>query len=127
MTRNTMPAPPGDIDPRHVFLTAQEVILRYGWGRTYGYQMLKSTGFPRRIGDRFRLDTLIAWEQTVLAGELPGHPDEPETPGDAPVEPVTNGPDPEPTPPSPGAAAIGDDAPVAAPTRRRTRGTRRAA
>jgi hypothetical protein len=34
------------IDPRHVFLTAKEVIVRYGWGRTYGYQMLKSTGFP---------------------------------------------------------------------------------
>jgi deazaflavin-dependent oxidoreductase (nitroreductase family) len=72
MTNNATPAPPGDIDPRHVFLTAKEVILRYGWGRTYGYLMLRSTGFPRRIGDRFRLDTLIAWEQAVLAGELPG-------------------------------------------------------
>src|SRR4051812_33938908 len=40
-----MPAPPVDIDPRHVFLTAKEVILRYG-GRTDGYLMLRSTGFP---------------------------------------------------------------------------------
>jgi hypothetical protein len=52
------------------------VIVRCGWGRTYGYQMLRSAGFPRRIGDRFRLDTLIAWEQAVLAGEVPGRLDE---------------------------------------------------
>jgi hypothetical protein len=57
---NGTPAPPGDNDPRHVFLTAKETIVRYGWGRIYGYLMLKSTGFPRRIGDPFRLDTLIA-------------------------------------------------------------------
>jgi predicted DNA-binding transcriptional regulator AlpA len=61
MTNNALPGTPGAIDPCHVFLTAKEVILRYGWGRAYGYQMLRSTGFPRRIGDRFRLDTLIAW------------------------------------------------------------------
>jgi hypothetical protein len=72
MTKSATPAPPGDTDPCHVFLTAKEVIVRYGWGRTYGYRMLKSTGFPRRIGDRFRLDTLITWEQDVLAGLLPG-------------------------------------------------------
>jgi hypothetical protein len=59
MSNDATPAPPGDINPRHVFLTAKEVILRYGWGRTDGYRMLKSTGFPRRIGDRFRLDTLM--------------------------------------------------------------------
>jgi hypothetical protein len=46
MTNNATPAPPGAIDPRHVFLTAKEATVRYGWGRTYGYQMLKSTGFP---------------------------------------------------------------------------------
>src|SRR3954451_14696608 len=40
-----MPAPPVDIDPRHVFLTAKEVILRYG-GRTDGYLMLRSTASP---------------------------------------------------------------------------------
>lgn len=73
---------------------------RCGWSRTNGYKVLRSTGFSRRIGDRFRLDTLIAREQAVLAGELPGRPAEPESP---------------------------DDVPVAAPTRRRTRGTRRAA
>jgi hypothetical protein len=37
--------------------------------------MLKNTGFLRRIGDRFRLDTLSTWEQAVLTGELPGRPD----------------------------------------------------
>src|SRR3954471_22805223 len=103
MTNNATPGAPGDIHPRHVFLTAKETIVRYGWGRTYGYLMLKSTGFPRRIGDRFRLDTLIAWEQAGLAGELPGRPDEPESPSDA-AAPATR-PDPEPTPPAGGAAA----------------------
>ena len=104
---------------------AKGVILRYGWGRTYGYLMLRSTGFPRRIGDRFRLDTLIEWENPVLAGTLPGHPDEPESPGDTATN--VTGPEPEPTPPAGSAAAIGDDVPVEPPTRRRTRGTRRAA
>jgi hypothetical protein len=49
----------GRIDPGHVFLPAQEVTVRYGWGRAYGYQLLKITGFPRQIGGRYRLDTLI--------------------------------------------------------------------
>jgi hypothetical protein len=34
MTNTATPGAPGDIDPRHLFLTAKEVILRYGWGRT---------------------------------------------------------------------------------------------
>jgi hypothetical protein len=101
------------------------VILRYGRGRTYGYLMLKSTGFPRRIGDRFRLDTLIAWKQAVLAGELTGRPDEPESPGDTATTAIQ--PDPQPAPPAGGATPIGDEVPADAPTRRRTRGTRRAA
>ena len=74
MTTNAMPAPPGDIDPRHLFLTAKEVILRYGWGRIHGYQMQKSAGFPRRVGDRFQLARLIVWAQAVPAGEPPGRP-----------------------------------------------------
>jgi hypothetical protein len=77
MTSSKTPAPPDDIDPRHVFLTAQDVILRYGWGRIYGYQMLRSAGFPRRVGDRFRLARLIVWAQAVPAGELPGRPESP--------------------------------------------------
>jgi predicted DNA-binding transcriptional regulator AlpA len=124
MTNNATPGTPGDIDPRHVFLTAKEVILRYGWGRTYGYQMLRSTGFPRRIGDRFRLDSLVAWEQAVLAGELTGRPDDPDFQGGTAT--TVTSPQPEPEPPA-GSAPVGDDVPVAAPTRRRTRGTRRAA
>lgn len=51
----------------HIFLTAQEVIARYGWGRTKGYRMLRSEGFPAAIGrDRYRLDALIAWENAQL-------------------------------------------------------------
>jgi hypothetical protein len=87
--------------------------------------MVQSTGFPRRIGDRFRLDTLIAWEQAVLAGELLGRPDDPDSPGAEATS--VSGPRPEPTPPAGSPAPIGDDVPVAAPTRRRTRGNRRAA
>jgi hypothetical protein len=71
MSNDATPAPPGDSDPRHVFLTAKEVILRYGWGRTDGYRMLKSTGFPRRIGDRFRLDTLMLPPSVPTSGHAP--------------------------------------------------------
>src|SRR3954471_17003013 len=123
MTNNATPGAPGDINPPHVFLTAKETIVRYGWARIYGYLMLKSTGFPRRIGDRFRLDTLIPWEQAVLAGELPGCPDQPECRDDTP--PTVTGPEREPTPPA-SSAPPEDDVPAAAPTRRRTRGPRRA-
>ncbi len=37
-------------DPTNTFLTPAEVIRRYRWGRTKGYQMLRSPGFPRAIG-----------------------------------------------------------------------------
>lgn len=75
MTDNDTLARPDGTDPRHVFHSATEVIVRFGWGRTYGYQMLKSTGFPRPIGGRYRLDTVMIWEDRVLAGELTGKPD----------------------------------------------------
>jgi predicted DNA-binding transcriptional regulator AlpA len=54
-------------DPRHTFLTAQQVIARYGWGRTKGYQVLRRRDFPKPVaGDRYRLDTLMAWEDSQL-------------------------------------------------------------
>jgi hypothetical protein len=57
-------------DPRHIFLNAREVITRYGWGRTKGYQMLRQPGFPRPVGgDRYRLDLLMAWEDRQSAGD----------------------------------------------------------
>lgn len=66
---------PGTVDPASAFLTALEVIARYGWGRTKGYRMLRSEGFPRPIGgDRYRLDTLIAWENAQLAAARPAKP-----------------------------------------------------
>lgn len=60
-------AAPARSEAMHIFLTAQEVIARYGWGRTKGYRMLRSEGFPSAIGrDRYRLDALIAWENAQL-------------------------------------------------------------
>lgn len=53
-------------DPKNTFLTSTEVIRRYRWGRTKGYQMLRSPGFPRSIGGAYRLDTLAAWEDRQL-------------------------------------------------------------
>ncbi len=59
-------------DPRHTFLTAQEVIARYGWGRTKGYRMLRQPGFPSPVGgDRYRLDALMAWEDRQVAPREP--------------------------------------------------------
>lgn len=57
--------------PQHSFLTALEVMARYGWGRTKGYRILHSDDFPRPIGgDRYRLDALMAWEDRQLTASL---------------------------------------------------------
>lgn len=58
-------------DPRHVFLTAADVLHRYGWGKTKGYQNLKDRELvpaPVMIHpDRWRLDQLLAWEERRMA------------------------------------------------------------
>jgi hypothetical protein len=56
------------VDPRHVFLTPAEVMARYRWGRTKGYEVMRSRreGFPRPIGGRYRLDSLLEWEEHQL-------------------------------------------------------------
>lgn len=56
-----------EVDPRHVFLTASEVIARYRWGRTKGYEVIRSQNFPRPLAGRYRLDLLMAWEDNQLA------------------------------------------------------------
>ncbi len=63
-------------DTRHTFLCRAEVIARYRWGRTKGYLVMSSPGFPRPIaGDRYRLDTLMAWEDgQMIAQDLPPVP-----------------------------------------------------
>ena len=54
-------------DPRHVFLDARDVMARYGWGKTKGYQNLKDRQLvPPPVmthPDRWRLDQLLAWEE----------------------------------------------------------------
>lgn len=54
-------------DPRHVFLSASEVMARYSWGKTKGYQSLKDRELvPPPVmthPDRWRLDQLLAWEE----------------------------------------------------------------
>ncbi len=58
-------------DPRHVFLSAGEVIARYGWGKTKGYQNLKDRSvLPPPLmthPDRWRLDQLLAYEEKRIA------------------------------------------------------------
>lgn len=58
-------------DPRHVFLVAREVIGRYGWGKTRGYQYLKDRELvpPPLMTHpaRWRLDQLLAWEDRRIA------------------------------------------------------------
>lgn len=58
-----------------VFLSPRQVFSRYGWGRTKGYEMLKSPSFPNAIGGKYRLDSLIQWENWLLGGgELAADP-----------------------------------------------------
>ena len=130
MTNNTMPASSGHPNSRHTFLTGGAVIARFDWGRTYGYRMLFSTGFPRAIGGRYRLDTLLQWEDRVLSGELPGRPDVSAQTSTSPTSGVEVVPThlQDPTPAQPAADPASTDPAltvrVVAPTRRRTRGSR---
>lgn len=59
------------LDPRHVFLDARDVMARYGWGKTKGYQNLKDRDLvPPPVmthPDRWRLDQLLAWEDRRIA------------------------------------------------------------
>ena len=59
-----------DTDPRHVFLDAHDVMARYGWGKTKGYQNLKDRSLvPAPVmthPDRWRLDQLLAWEEKQM-------------------------------------------------------------
>lgn len=58
-------------DPQHVFLSASDVLRRYGWGKTRGYQNLKERKLvPPPVmthPDRWRLDQLLAWEEKRIA------------------------------------------------------------
>jgi hypothetical protein len=58
-------------DPRNVFLCPSEVMARYGWGKTKGYQNLKDRELvPPPVmthPDRWRLDQLLAWEEKRMA------------------------------------------------------------
>lgn len=69
MTAITELAP--GLDPRHVFLDARDVMARYGWGKTRGYQNLKDRDLvPPPVmthPDRWRLDQLLAWEDRRIA------------------------------------------------------------
>lgn len=67
----------GEADPRHVFLTAREVMARYRWGQTQGYQNLKDRDLVpepvMRNPNRWRLDQLLAWEDHRIAlAQTPG-------------------------------------------------------
>ena len=58
-------------DPRHVFLSASEVMARYGWGKTRGYLNLKDREVvPAPVmthPDRWRLDQFLKWEEQRMA------------------------------------------------------------
>lgn len=53
--------------PRHVFLTAGEVMASPRWGRTKGYEQLQRDAFPKPIAGRYRLDLLMQWEDDQRA------------------------------------------------------------
>ena len=67
----TVRHPGTGVDPRHVFLDARDVMARYGWGKTKGYQNLKDRDLvPPPVmthPDRWRLDQLLSWEERRIA------------------------------------------------------------
>jgi len=69
------------LDPRHVFLSCRDVIARYGWGKTKGYQNLKDRDLvPPPVmthPDRWRLDQLLAWEDRRIEEATPSAPSPP--------------------------------------------------
>jgi hypothetical protein len=69
------------LDPRHAFLTPAEVMARYRWGHTKGYEVMRTRrdGFPAGISGRYRLDTLLRWEDEHL-GLTPEPPALPQLP-----------------------------------------------
>jgi len=58
-------------DPRNTFLTRCQLQQRYGWGRTKTYQATAHSSFPKPVGgDRYRLDSLLRWEDGQLNGDF---------------------------------------------------------
>jgi len=53
--------------PEHTFLSRRDVIRRYGWVKTKGYQTMAAPDFPTAISGVYRLDTLIGWENKQVA------------------------------------------------------------
>lgn len=78
------PGIPSSLIPRDTFLSSSDVFARYGWGRTKGYEMLRTAGFPAAIGGRYRLDTLYRWEDAQLACVSTPSPQAVATSGDLP-------------------------------------------
>ncbi len=64
---------PNGTDPRFVRITREQLYSLHGYARSKGYQhvadLVKDGTFPRPIGDTWRLDHLLAWEDFfALAG-----------------------------------------------------------
>jgi hypothetical protein len=115
-----------DASPEHTFLTTSQVFQRYRWGRTRGYEIISSTGFPPRIGGSFRLDTLLDWEERELAT---GRETKAGQAHDCPTEAAadaTASPRPQTTPDTANPDDVeGPHEPLVIPGRRRTRGVQR--
>jgi hypothetical protein len=115
----------------HTFLTSEQVFARYGKRRTAGYHLLHSERFPNRVAGKYRLDTLLAWEEENLhpqeqdadsRGRDTGMEDsDPDLTGEVPAEG-------DPTAPaqaSPDSAVTPGEQRSSLPPRRRSRGRKR--
>ncbi|HSY15123.1 MAG TPA: hypothetical protein VK816_03980 [Jatrophihabitantaceae bacterium] len=57
------------VDPRHLVLTAGETMARYRWGRTEGYEVMRTRAgyWPACPGQSLRSDLERQWDDSSSA------------------------------------------------------------
>ena len=68
MTHKCTPACPWSypVESRLVWVEPKQVLEHYGWAKTKGYEYMRAADFAKKANGKFRLDTLLRWEDLQL-------------------------------------------------------------